>query len=152
MEPRTVTRSIHLDVSADDLWDALADADHWPAWLGIADGMNVRPGGAGSVVEADGTRRRLVVDRVDHGERLVWRWWPEDDGAGGGGGPSQGSTVELVVAPVAGGGGSRLTVTERLSASAGPGSQESAAWGWDVRLVHLAVLLLLLSAAAHLAR
>lgn len=152
MEPCTVIRSIDLDVSADDLWHTLVEVDRWPAWLGRAEGVEARPGGEGSVVEADGNRRRMVVERVDEGERLVWRWWPADGAAiGGVDGSPQGSTVEVVVTPV-GDRGSRLTVTETMSSSAGPAAEATAAWGWDVRLMHLAVLALLLSAAVHLAR
>lgn len=172
MEPHTVTRSIDLDVATDDVWHLLADAERWPAWLGTAEGVDVRPGGAGTVLEPDGTRRRLVMERVDEGQRLAWRWWPESSGDGGAVRASPVSTVELVVVP-AGAGGSRLTVTESFpagvafasvesSARAAPGGRRgeraeaaiimSPAWGWDLRLMHLGVLVLLASTAAHLVR
>ena len=64
--------------------------------------------------ETDGTQRRIEVEDVAEGQRLVWRWWTDHGLAGAG--PA--TRVVITLHPLAV--GTRLVVTEtRLE---GPGS------------------------------
>jgi uncharacterized protein YndB with AHSA1/START domain len=126
-----ITRSVELDADVDEVWRCLTDDDERSAWFGGDTRIDVRPGGAGQVVDPDGTRRRVEVDRVEPGRRLGWRWWRDDDG--------DASDVEFVLEPV--GPATRLIVTERRSAAVG---DVSACAVGDVcaRLLDLELLLL----------
>jgi uncharacterized protein YndB with AHSA1/START domain len=125
MTPATrITRTVETDLAAEQLWDLVADGDAWARWMVDESDVDVRPGGAGTVVD-DGVERAVRIDRL--GEREVaFTWWPQDR-------PDLVSTVELVVVPATG--GSRLHVTETcLSASARAAAAPAA---WDVRLMLL---------------
>jgi uncharacterized protein YndB with AHSA1/START domain len=104
-----VTRSVELDADVDEVWRCLTDDDERSAWFGGDTRIDVRPGGAGRVVDPDGTHRSVQVDRVEPGRRLGWRWWRDDDG--------EASDVEFVLEPV--GPATRLVVTERRTAVVG---------------------------------
>ncbi|HET8618894.1 MAG TPA: SRPBCC domain-containing protein [Acidimicrobiales bacterium] len=89
-----VTRSVDLDASVEDVWQAVADPAERAGWLD----------------DEDARSRHVRVDESAPGERLVWTWWrPGDEG--------DASTVSVVLAPLDGG-RTRLVVTERLSALA----------------------------------
>jgi uncharacterized protein YndB with AHSA1/START domain len=89
-----VTRSVDLDASVEDVWQAVADPAERARWLD----------------DEDARSRHVRVDESAPGERLVWTWWrPGDEG--------DASTVSVVLAPLDGG-RTRLVVTERLSALA----------------------------------
>lgn len=126
-----VTRSVELDADVDEVWRCLTDDDERSAWFGGDTRIDVRPGGAGRVVDPDGTRRRVQVDRVEPGRRLGWRWWSDEDG--------DASDVEFVLEPV--GPATRLIVTERRAV---PTGDVSACAGAVVgaRLLDLELLLL----------
>ena len=98
-----VTRTVDLDATVDEVWTALTDDVERSAWFGGDSTIDIRPGGGGRVVEADGSVRRVEVGHVDPGRRLGWRWAHP---AGG-----EASDVEFVVEPLPR--GARLTVTER---------------------------------------
>jgi uncharacterized protein YndB with AHSA1/START domain len=142
MDP-VVERSVDLDASPDDVWRALTEPDELASWFGPEAELDVQPGGRGRFVDDDGRVRRAVVDQVHAGERLVLRWWPEGDDSGAGA-----SVVTFVVTPT--GSGSRLIVTERLAAVAGPSTASvraaadaaRTAWMWrlDVLLLRVAAL------------
>ena len=89
-----VTRSVDLDASVEDVWQAVADPAERAGWLD----------------DEDARSRHVRVDESAPGERLVWTWWrPGDEG--------DASTVSVVLAPLDGG-RTRLVVTERLRALA----------------------------------
>ncbi|MDQ1424896.1 MAG: hypothetical protein QOD72_2394 [Acidimicrobiaceae bacterium] len=120
----TVERQIELDASPESVWDAVCAPE---TWLADEGSLDIRPGGDG-VLTDDGVTRRVVVETVVVGRRLVYRWWRDDEG--------DASRVEITV--VAGGGPTRLVVREtRL---AGPTARLSAAHRWEVRLTCLAFL------------
>ena len=75
----TVERHVTLPADLDEAWELLTDPDDLAGWLGREVVLDPTPGATGSVVDHDGTRRRLVVDEVDAGRRLAWRWWTEGD-------------------------------------------------------------------------
>jgi uncharacterized protein YndB with AHSA1/START domain len=74
MEP-TVERQIDLDAAPEEVWDALAETDTWLADEGT---LPLEPGAVGRLVE-DGRSRTAIVEEVDHGHRLVYRWWDDLD-------------------------------------------------------------------------
>lgn len=127
-----VTRSVELDAEVDEVWRCLTDDDERSAWFGGDTRIDVRPGGAGRVVDPDGTRRRVHVDRVEPGRRLGWRWWRDDD-------DGDASDVEFVLEPV--GPVTRLIVTERRTGVVGDVSA-CAAGAVGARLLDLELLLL----------
>lgn len=133
MHEARITRTVELDAPAEDVWRALTDPELLGDWLGQEVELDVRPGGAGLIVEPDGAVRRARVEEVEPARRLALRWWPED-----GDGPE--STVELDLEPTED--GTRLVVTETLvepaAASAGVVSAR-----WSGRLLLLGCSLLL---------
>jgi uncharacterized protein YndB with AHSA1/START domain len=129
-----VHRSIDLDASLDDLWQAITDPAELATWFAPEAELDVFPGGRGRFVDDEGVARTALVDDVEPGRRLVLRWWPDDEG------PAGASIVTLVVAPRAG--GSRLVVTEELMARADRGAiaeATRAAWTWRLDLLLLRV-------------
>jgi uncharacterized protein YndB with AHSA1/START domain len=141
-----VERQLTLPTDLDEAWALLTRPEDLAGWLGAEVVLDPTPGAAGLVVDHDGTRRRLTVDRVegtgDGVRTLAWRWWVEgEDGRVG-----TVSHVALTLAPVPD--GTRLTVTEELAqptqASSVAVSASSAAWSH--RLLHLEALLLLAAA------
>src|SRR5262245_13891338 len=89
-----VTRSVDLDASPDDVWQAVADPDDRALWLD----------------DPDAVSRRVRVDEATPGERLVWTWWQPGD-------EDDASTVSVVLSPLDTG-GTRVIVTESLPALA----------------------------------
>ncbi|HEY7283546.1 MAG TPA: SRPBCC domain-containing protein [Actinomycetota bacterium] len=78
-----VERTVHLDASPHEVWDALTNAGRLSVWVGGAvEELEVRPGGRGIVRRGDGAVRRLIIEALDAERRLVLRWWPFSDGGG----------------------------------------------------------------------
>jgi uncharacterized protein YndB with AHSA1/START domain len=106
-EPAPIHRQIDLDHPVDDVWQLLATSEGLARWLGEGSAVDARPGGALDVDDVEtGVRRFGVVDLVEPGARIAWRWWPEDG--------ADASTVELELTPTPT--GTRVTVTESLVA------------------------------------
>jgi uncharacterized protein YndB with AHSA1/START domain len=103
-----LVRQIVITASPEQLWDALTEPDALSAWFGSRVEWDLRPGGRAQFVEEDGTRRGGVVDEVQPGRRLRFRWWPEQQGQADDQGASQ---VSYDLEPDDE--GTRLTVTER---------------------------------------
>lgn len=103
MLPLTITRSIDLDAPADTVWDAIGEARGLVRWLAGSLDLDPQPGRAGTLIDVDGTRRRIVITERTDGERLGFVWWNEDH-------PDDVSAVviELDATDV----GTRVTVTE----------------------------------------
>lgn len=76
MEP--VQRTTDIPAEAERVWDAVVDG----AWLGDDVELDPRVGGEGLILD-NGTFRHVVVETVEPGRRLVYRWWPlTPDGIG----------------------------------------------------------------------
>ena len=131
-----IERQVTLPTDLEAAWELLTRPDDLGAWLGAAVDLRPVPGAAGVVVDHDGTARRLVVDEVDEGRRLSWRWWPDGDGG-------EASRVEISLTPVDG--ETRIEVVEELGAVA-PAARASAGEAWSHRLLHLEALLLVAAA------
>jgi len=72
-----VERSVELPASASEVWEALTAPAGLSAWLGgEVLSLDVGPGGRGLVRRGDGAVRRVVVEEVETGRRLRFRWWP----------------------------------------------------------------------------
>lgn len=136
--PFDVVREIELDAPADEVWRVVSEAAELATWLGDEVALDVTPGARGRVVDG-GVTRTVVVDDVEPGRRVSFRWWEEGDGDGG--------VSEVVITVVPGDGPTRLVVREtplRLTASAcvAPlARSQAASLRWDVRLVCLALML-----------
>lgn len=125
-----VERTVVLDASPEDVWRAVSDEAELAEWFGGDVALDATPGGSGRFDEPGQATRHAVVEEVDEGRRLVWRWWTDDGAA-----PSR---VELTVERVAG--GTRLTVVEAPvapAASAGGGVRSARAAAWERRLLAL---------------
>jgi uncharacterized protein YndB with AHSA1/START domain len=137
-----VERQVFLPTDREEAWGLLTRPEDLAGWLGDSVTLDPTPGSRGEVIERDGTRRRLVVEEVDTGRRLSWRWWTDGDG------PDAQSRVEIDLVPTDD--GTLVRVVER--AVPGParptGGQAMARSGeaWSHRLLHLEALLLLAAA------
>src|SRR5207248_1394631 len=99
-----VTREIVLPAEADEVWEAITEPSRLADWFGADVRLDLWPGGEAEFVGDDGDVRRGVVEEVDPGHKLAYRWWHadgEDDAA---------SRVELTVEEVPS--GTRLVVVE----------------------------------------
>lgn len=130
----TISRQIDLDVSPVALWEAISDRGALETWLGDTVDVDLRPGGAGVVID-DGVTRRVRVDTVDAGRGWSFHWQVDGE-------PE--SHVVLAIATTDDG-GSRLTITESLSAQA---SAAGHGFRWDL----CALLLWACTMAATLVR
>jgi len=104
MQPFTVTRSLTLDASPDQVWPLVADEEGLAGWFGGDVQLDMRPGGAGRFTDDSGHVRRAVVADVQTERSVGWIWWDEDE-------PAAASSVELRVDSTEDG-RSTVTVTE----------------------------------------
>lgn len=139
-----ITRSVTLPTDTDEAWDLLTRPDDLAGWLGTEVDLDPTPGAAGTVTDHDGTRRHLVVDEVEAGRRIAWRWWTDDEGDGAG------SRVEITLTPDDG--GALVTVIERplpavwssmRSMAKAQAAAMAVADAWSDRILRLELLLLL---------
>ncbi len=139
-----VERHVTLPTDLDRAWELLTRPEDLAAWLGDEVVLDPTPGAAGLVVERDGTARHLVVDEVEVGRRLAWRWSADGEDE---------TRVEVTLTP--GEDGTRVRVVERVveqvasaSASAAQASTSAAVRSdaWSHRLLHLEALLLVAAA------
>jgi len=131
----TVTRSVTLDASVDEVWRLLTDDAELSRWFGSAASLDAVPGGVGRFVDGT-TVRRAVVSRVEPGRRVGFTWWDERH-------PAEASTVELVVDDTSTEGQVQLTITETLVPGGGGVGFRACSWvdvadSWDARLGEMA--------------
>ena len=100
-----VERTVDLDAPADDVWTALTDDEALSDWFEAEVTLDPVPGGAGRFEEPSGEVRRALVEEVEPGRRLSFRWWTDGDDEG----PISSVTFELTEL----GDATRLVVTER---------------------------------------
>jgi uncharacterized protein YndB with AHSA1/START domain len=67
-------REVVLPAPRDEVWRALTSLELLAAWFGEVVEMDPRTGGAVFVREPDGSTRRGLVERVETGRALVFRW------------------------------------------------------------------------------
>jgi uncharacterized protein YndB with AHSA1/START domain len=136
----SVERHVTLPADIAEVWALLTSPDHLAAWLGDEVVLEPTPGTMGRVVERDGTERSLVVDEVQEGHRLAWRWWVE-----AGTDARDVSRVELTLSPTTDGTIVRV-VEHRLPHATASVAQARAGEAWSHRLLHLEALLLVAAA------
>jgi len=71
----SVRREILLPVSRDRAWELLCEPEEW---LADEAALEPEPGGEVRAAWADGAVRVGVVEEVEPGERIRFRWWDED--------------------------------------------------------------------------
>ena len=129
-----VERRIELEASPEEVWQLVCEPE---SWLADAGSVDLRPGGSGRLVD-DGVARRVEVETVDEGARVVFRWWDEDHGE------DSASRVEITVRPSTG--PTALAIRETLllpvarASVRGPRAWARAGLRWEVRLACLAFL------------
>lgn len=133
MEPVSLHRHVELDISADALWELVADPARLAGWLGDSVDLDLAPGNVGRISD-DGIDRFVHVDRVDDGRSLGFTWWET-------GGDISRVEFEIATLPA---GGSRLEITEtfvaRMSAMSATITSTvalEAAQRWEVRVCAL---------------
>ncbi len=109
-EPRVVRR-IEIELGPDRVWEVVTGS--LGDWLGGDIEIELRPGGK---IHFRSTQQRVgVIEELEPGRRLTWRWWEEGDDDG-----STDTVVELAIAESDW--GSVLTITET----------RSPAWTWEL--------------------
>ena len=130
-----IEREVTLPVEPEEAWALLTRPEDLPRWLGAEVDLDPEPGRPGRVLDHDGTLRRLVVETVDAGRRIAWRWWSDEA-------PLEVSRVEISLVPVEH--GTTVHVVEELAGVSPAKAQVGAAWSH--RLLHLEALLLVAAA------
>ncbi len=93
----------------EEVWRAITALDLLSAWLGEAVELEPKVGGALIVLEPDGSMRRGLVELVEPGRALVFRWRRL---AGAGPSLEVGEATRVAFLLEDDGSGTRLTVTE----------------------------------------
>jgi uncharacterized protein YndB with AHSA1/START domain len=99
-----VTPEIHeqvIEAPAADVWRFMVDPAALSVWFGADAWLDPVPGGAIAFRQGDGSVRRGVVEEVDPGVRLTWRW-QEVRGVGFGRVIGEPSRVTIALEPVGG--------------------------------------------------
>lgn len=130
-----IERQVTLPADLEEAWELVTRPEDLAAWLGAEVHLDPTVGASGAVIDHDGTGRRLVVEEVEAGRRLAWRWWRDDA-------PEEPSRVEITLLPSDG--GTTVRVVEELAA--GPVARARAGEAWSHRLLHLEALLLVAAA------
>jgi len=71
-----VEREITIPASPGDVWPAVTHSAELSTWFGADVELDARPGGRGVFRWPDGTERQAVVEDVESGRRLSFRWLP----------------------------------------------------------------------------
>ena len=122
-----ISRSIELDLEPRDVWQLIGDGERWADWMVDAADVDVVPGGAGQVRDAE-ERRDVRIETVTEGERIAFEWWPVDR-------PDQASAVDLRIVPSTH--GTVLEVVETFPATRAVTAMSAAAARWRVRAISL---------------
>jgi uncharacterized protein YndB with AHSA1/START domain len=74
-----ISREVVIDAPAEDVWDAVTDPERLGDWFGADVEGEVAEGELVHFISPDGTDRRAVIERVDEGRELTFRYLPTDD-------------------------------------------------------------------------
>jgi uncharacterized protein YndB with AHSA1/START domain len=75
-EPEQVERRVRLPAPPEEVWAEVADPGRLSAWFGAHVELDLRPGGRASFRWPDGTERGGVIEEVEPGKLLAFRWVP----------------------------------------------------------------------------
>jgi uncharacterized protein YndB with AHSA1/START domain len=144
----TISREIVIDAPVDVVWRTITEPDRIAEWFADSVDIDVRPGGAGTLVfddraTAQTTKVALVVEDVDPPHRFAFRWT-----APGADSPAPGtSTRAEFTLTEEGDERTRLRVTETGHDELGWPDEDVAGFvddhrrGWDIHLGRLVILL-----------
>ena len=124
-----VRREVLFNEAPEAIWRALTDSEQLAQWFANEVELVAERGGRGVFRWDDGAVRYAVVDELEPGRRVGFRWHEE-------GREDEATHVELLVEEVPE--GTRLTVVETAPASAPRASAEAALageWSWGVALL-----------------
>ena len=107
----TIDREVTVSAPPHEVWPAVTRPEEISAWFGADVEIDVRPGGRGTVRWADGTQRHVLVEDVDPGRRLAFRWLPFQRTPDGDVAAMPASRVEITLEPTPG--GTRVRGVER---------------------------------------
>ncbi len=98
-----VTRELVVEAPAEEVWQALTDPNRLEEWFANEVELEAEPGGEGTFRWDSGEVRRAVVEEVETGRRLSFRWRDDVE-------PAEESRVVFTLTDVPE--GTRLVVTE----------------------------------------
>ena len=132
METVSVRREVVLEAAREEVWAALTEADRLAQWFANEVELELVPGGEGTFRWTNGEERRAVVEDVDPGRRLAFRWLDEE---------GHETSVELTLSEAED--GTRLTVEETAVAAPRASARRSFVpdWIWALELGALAAAL-----------
>ena len=136
----TIERTVTLPTHLDEAWELLTHPDELATWLGDDVVLDPTPGAPGRVLERDGTDRALIVEHVEHGRHLSWRWWVEGTDP-----DLTGSRVAITLSPTTDGTLVRV-IEQPLPRAAATVVRAATGEAWSHRLLHLEALLLVAAA------
>jgi uncharacterized protein YndB with AHSA1/START domain len=99
-----------IEAPPGDVWRFMVDPAALSAWFGADAWLEPSPDGRVRFRFADGSERRGVVEEVEPGRRLTWRW-REMRGTGFGSAIGEPTTVTIELEPAASGTLVRITET-----------------------------------------
>src|SRR5262245_3612371 len=117
-----VEREIMVPAPPGLVWPAVAESAGVSAWFGADVEWDARPGGRGVFRWPDGGERAALVEEVEPGRRLAFRWLPFERTAAGAVVTRPATRVEITLDAVPG--GTRVRVVER-PAFAVPGARSA---------------------------
>jgi uncharacterized protein YndB with AHSA1/START domain len=99
-------RAVTVPAAVETVWEAITEPGAMEDWFGALVEWELRPGGKAHFrhMAGEDADREGVVDDVEPGRRLRFRWWPAD---------GDGDVSEVAYELEADDGGTVLTVTER---------------------------------------
>jgi uncharacterized protein YndB with AHSA1/START domain len=99
------------------VWESLADPDRLAEWFGADVDGRVEPGEVLTFTDPDGVQRRAIVEFVEPGQRLVFRYLPFEKAPDGGSRRRESSRVAILIEPF--GDQTVIRITETRVGSAG---------------------------------
>ena len=106
-----IEREITVPATRSEVWPAVTHSDEISAWFGAEVEIHARPGGRGTFRWPDGRTRHVIVEEVEPGRRLAFRWLPFERTAAGEIATVPSTRVEITLDEVAD--GTRVRVVER---------------------------------------
>ncbi len=106
----SITRTVELHRSPEEVWRAVTAADQLSAWFGAAVEIDARPGRTATFHWPDGRERTAVVEVAEPEDLLILRWLPFERGPDGSTRPAMAGQVRFILRPT--GTGTLLIVTE----------------------------------------
>jgi uncharacterized protein YndB with AHSA1/START domain len=98
-----VERRVRLPAPPEEVWAEVADPGRLSAWFGARVELDLRPGGRASFRWPDGTERGGVIEGVEPGRLLAFRWAPFERLADGTPVRRPSGRVEVALEPAPGG-------------------------------------------------